>query len=243
MRLGRIRPTAEQKRRALPLERYLSKPLPEAPLAIDNTAGVSYILGGNDRYGDCTVVALANFHLTAAAREGRKLSISDDEAIAFYQAMSAPGRDDGLVEIDVLERARAAGFPLSGAHKLAAWVRIDPLDLASIRACAALFYAVYVGAALPLSARSPGTWDAVSLIDDEDVPGSWGGHAMIAPQYDSLGVSFITWGRKQRATWAWWRLYVEEGYALLDAERAAAAGVDWPALTADLAAIDSGGSP
>lgn len=238
MKLGRIRPTAAQKRRALPLERYLRKPLPPAPLALDNAIGVSYGLFANDRLGDCTIAALANFHLTAAAREGRPLSFTDADVVDFYRAMSG-GRDDGLVEIDVLERAAATGFPLSGAHKLAAWVRLDAQDLDALRSCASLFHAVYVGAALPLSAQGSGTWDAAGIILDGDVPGSWGGHAMIAPKYDSLGPTFVTWGRQQRATWSWWRMYVEEAYALLDEERAIVAGVDWMDLQADLEALRS----
>lgn len=240
MRLGRVRPTAAQKLRALPIERYLRAPLPAAPLALDNTIGVDYRMWANDRYGICTLAALANFHLTAAKREGRTLTLDEARLISLYLEMTG-GADNGLVEIDVLARARA-GFPDAGQHQLAAWVRIDAQDLASIRACAALFYAVYVGAALPISAQGSGMWDATGLIGDDDVPGSWGGHAMIAPKYDALGPTFITWGRQQRASWSWWRMYVEEGYALLDAERAAVAGVDFAALQADMAALDSAGA-
>jgi hypothetical protein len=238
MKLGRIAPTAAHKARALPLARYLTRPLPHSPLALDNTPGATYRMYRNDEIGDCTVAALANFHATAAAREGRPFLVSDDEAAQYYFTLSG-GKDDGLVEIDVLERAAAIGFPLSGAHKLAAWVRIDARDLESIRSCASLFWAVYVGAALPVTAQRQQIWDTTGLLVDDDAPGSWGGHAMVVPKYDAIGPTFITWGAQKRATWAWWRLYVDEAYALLDAERAQAAGVDWDALVADLKALDA----
>ena len=38
---------------------------------------------------------------------------------------------------------------------------------------------------------------------------------MCAVDYDPEGVTFITWGELQRATWAWWNRYVDEAHALL----------------------------
>lgn len=236
MRLGRVKPSAEHRKRALPLRAYLPQGLPPAPLEVDHTDGVKYGLYRNDSLGDCTCAALANFHATAAMREGRIVSFSDDDVVAYYLALTG-GADDGLCEVDVLSRAQAQGFPLSGAHRLAAWVRIDPGDLEAIKNSVALFHAVYVGAELPLSSQREDTWDSVGLLDNTDAPGSWGGHALISARYDSIGPTFVTWGREQRATWAWWKTYCDEAYALLDAERAQAAGVDWAALTADLALV------
>jgi hypothetical protein len=236
LRLGRVAPSAAARLMAPRLRDYLRAPLPPPPAALDNTPGVVYGLDDNDKYGNCTIVALANYHRTAAAREGRQLAISTADVDAYYFSLSG-GRDTGLVEVDVLGAAQSRGFPLNGAHKLDAWVRLDVGDPDGIRSCASLFHAVYVGAELPLAAQQPGTWDATGSRRGDARPGSWGGHAMLVPKYDANGPTFITWGAQQQATWAWWREYVDEAYALLDAERAAAAGVDWSALQADLHAL------
>jgi hypothetical protein len=238
VKLGRLAPSAAHIKRALPLKRYLKTPLPPAPQSIDNTPGAVYKMYRNDQIGDCTCAGLANYFATCAAREGRQVSFTDDEVAQFYFDLSG-GHDSGLVEIDVLDRALARGFPLNGKQKLAAWVRLDAQDLNALRSCASLFYAIYVGAALPVTAQNQTIWDAVGTTGD-DAPGSWGGHAMVVPKYDMLGPTFVTWGGLKRATWAWWRLYVDEAYALLDEDRAHAAGVDWDALQADLKALDAG---
>lgn len=237
MRLGRIAPTLAQKRRALPLKRYLRAPLPAAPLELDNTLGVTYGLFHNDKISNCTIAALAHFYATAAAREGWTVSLTEEDVTRYYFDLSG-GQDTGLVEIDVLERAVAQGFPLAGTYKLHAWVHLDAQDLDALRASVSIFHAVYVGASLPLTAKAPGPWDADGLFTSAALPNSWGGHAMIIPKYDASGPTFVTWGRQQRASWAWSQLYVDEAYALLDAERAAIAGVDWPALQADLKAVE-----
>jgi hypothetical protein len=207
-------------------------------LTVDNSASVDYKLYRNDSLSDCTIAALGHWFATAAALDGRQFSLTDDEVAAYYLKLTR-GADSGLCEVDVLASAQAAGFPLSGEHGLAAWVRLDVGDLDAIRSCVGLFRAVYVGAELPLSAVLDEVWDADGIGTGDKAPGTWAGHAMLVPKYDTLGPTFVTWGRKQRATWAFWRCYVDEAYALLDAERAAVAGVDFAALLSDLKAISA----
>lgn len=237
LKLGRIKPSPAMLARAPRLSDYQRRALPLAPLELDYTTGVQYMLGRNDEYGDCTIVALANYFATAAKREGRSAGFLDVEIVDYYFDESG-GADNGLVETNVLQRAQQQGFPLTGAHRLAAWVRIDSSNLDVLRSCASCFWGLYVGAGLPLRAQSTvgGLWDATGATDGDDAPDSWGGHAMIVPKYDQVGPTFITWAQQQRATWAWWRTYVQEVYALLDAERAQLAGVDFAALLADLQA-------
>lgn len=237
MKLGRLRPTEEHKRRALPLSRYMRTPLPVPPITLDNTPGVRYGLYHNDVYGDCTIAALANFLSTSGVRRGFEASFTDKDATDFYFDMSG-GKDDGLYEVDVLERAVNKGFPLNGLHKLAAFVAIDPTDIYSIRSSAFLFDAIYVGVELPRAAEATvgGLWDSADTLGD-NAPGSWGPHAVIVPKYDALGPTFITWGQQQQATWSWWRNCVTEAYALLWRDVAVQHGVDWDALQADLQAL------
>lgn len=230
-KLGCIAPTAEQRSRAPLLGRFLTRSLPPAPKRIDYTQGVQYGIFGNDRIGDCVAVALANYCLTAAAREGRKLAFTEREVTSYYYSLTG-GADNGLVISDTLTAARKDGFPLSGAHRLAAWVRIDHQDLDAIRACMAAFWGVFVGADLPTAIEGQEHWDASGDVSGGNAPGTLGGHAMYCGKCDEVGPKFVTWyrGQLQPTTWAWWRQYVTEAYALLDEERAAVVGVDWESL-------------
>jgi hypothetical protein len=57
--------------------------------------------------------------------------------------------------------------------------------------------------------------------------------------YDPDGLTCITWGKRQRMTWAFWHAYVDEAWAILPAEfnGATIAGLHWDQLQADLALV------
>lgn len=232
VKLGRVKPAPHHRAMMLRLTDYLPDPLPAAPDSYDSTDGAYYSAYGNLQYGDCTCAALANYFSIAAAREGKSLSFDAEEVIDFYLNLTG-GADDGLVEVDVLNRA-VQGFPLDGHRKLAAWASVDPRDTDLVRRCTAAFWTTYVGAELPKSAQDAmgGVWDVGNPGDG--TPNSWGGHALVAPLYDLEGVTFLTWGARQRATWAWWDRYVSETYVLLDADLAKANKVDFDKLVADM---------
>jgi hypothetical protein len=66
------------------------------------------------------------------------------------------------------------------------------------------------------------------------------GHAVCALAYDSSGVTVLTWGNTQKATWAWWDECVDEAYGILPPEAKQsdfAAGLNFAQLKADLAAV------
>jgi hypothetical protein len=55
--------------------------------------------------------------------------------------------------------------------------------------------------------------------------------------YDAAGVTVLTWGNTQKATWAWWDECVDEAYAILPPEAAKkgfAPGFDIAQLQKDL---------
>jgi hypothetical protein len=190
-----------------------------------------YPLYQNDTLADCTLAATAHLFLTQAGAERRSISISEADVVSTYRALS-DGKDDGLVETDVLEYARTRG--LAGNH-WDEWVAIDPKKHDEVKACAALFCGVYMGAELPVNAQSQLLWDAAASVDGDAAPGSWGGHAMAVVGYDDSGVSFATWGAVKQATWAWWDAYVDECYVCLDADRQFVRDfVDWSTLQAEL---------
>ena len=66
------------------------------------------------------------------------------------------------------------------------------------------------------------------------------GHAVFAVSYDASGVTVLTWGNTQKATWAWWDECVDEAYAILPPEAQTAGfapGFDFAQLKADLKAV------
>lgn len=66
------------------------------------------------------------------------------------------------------------------------------------------------------------------------------GHAVFAVAYDEAGLTVLTWGNTQRATWDWWDECVDEAYAILAPEARTpgfAPGFNFAQLEADLAAV------
>lgn len=240
LKLGALPLTEEHRRMMLPLGPYLTKPLPPPQPRVDNTDGVAYGLYGNDQFGNCTEVMVANYFSTAEIREGRPdPNFATADAVETYLAYTG-GQDTGLYEIDVLASAVSDGFPKkTGKYKLDAWVRIDPRDHKTVKAAIGLFWGVMVGAALPLAAKYQTKWSYNGSVADT-TPGSWGPHAMFCPVYDDdSGFEFVTWGRRRMADFDWWDRYVIECYIPLDKRRGMLQGVDMSKLRADMEALKS----
>ena len=236
-KLGRLAPSAEQRARAPQLSRYMLAPLPPPPTSCFNSPGALIAMWGNDRYGDCTVAALANFRAICAAKEGFPFPTTESDVVKEYLRLGG-GQDNGLVEHDVLEAA-TRGLALGGPEswRLAAWVKVDIADRETCRRLVADLWGLYLGCAMPLTAQDQAFWDVDSDLSGDAAPGSWGGHAMWWADFDEDGtLGLVTWGRVQKATPAWLATYCDEAYALLDEDRARAIGVDWDALMRDLQA-------
>lgn len=238
MKLGRIAPSRAQRRRALPLARYTTAPLPPAPPSCDQISGSEIGMFGNDAYGCCTVAGMANADAIWARIEGRKSLCTTAGVLAQYDELTG-GVDSGLVEIDVLQTASSAGLKLGAPEptRLAAWVTVPVHDREARSSLIALFGALYLGVALPLTAQSQRVWDSTGSLRGDAAPNSWGGHCLLEAGYDETNRALVTWGAQQLCTEAWIGDYCDEAYVLLDADRASAIGVAWDALLADLAAV------
>jgi hypothetical protein len=99
-----------------------------------------------------------------------------------------------------------------------------------------LFGGVYLGFQVQrhcledFNARKP--WTPAPLTHD--------GHAVYAVGYDKHGLTVLTWGSTQKATWEWWDECVDEAYAILppQAKKADfAPGFDFAQLQSDLQAV------
>jgi hypothetical protein len=170
----------------------------------------------NDKVGDCTIAAAVNAIQTWTAANGALWRVSDEVTLARYSAVSGyqPGKpetDMGAVETDVLGMWSQHGWDIGRQDEdVTLWAALQPGNEADVREAIYNFGGTYIGLNLPDSAQNQAVWDVGSE------PGTWGGHAVLVTDYDSDGLACITWDTVQRMTWAFWRRYCEEAYALLN---------------------------
>lgn len=238
----------------LMLARYFTADLPKVPDVWDGYRGgaASPVMGGNDKYGDCTIVALVNHIRLLAAADGVALpNFTDQEIIEFYFARSG-GVDSGLCETDVIDYVLRNGFPSDGRYKFVGRATVDHTDWNAMQTAAYLFGGLYLGVSLPLRAQNEGQHWSVQGdgATGDDEPGSWGGHAIVLSGYDQVpspwdkpelqigNASILTWGSVVYVTKHWLETYGDEAHVLLDERHLSMPGIDGDALRADLAALN-----
>jgi hypothetical protein len=172
---------------------------------------VLFPMDGNDSLGDCTIAAMAHAITTYRGLiSSTKVIMPKQQVVKLYMHLTG-GVDSGLNEADVMTYWRQHG--VSG-DKILAYVSIDPKNHTHIQQAVCLFSGVYLGFQVQqnciqeFDAHQP--WTPGPLTND--------GHAVFVVAYDLSGVTVLTWGNVQRATWAWWDECVDEAYAILPPE-------------------------
>jgi hypothetical protein len=227
--------------RTLLLARYVDrKALPAPPEIYDATRKVpEWPMYANDVRGDCTCAA-AGHMIEAWTAEGRGRTVEIPESAVLkafdrVKVVDPDTGDEGAVELDVLNYWRRTGI---GRHKIAAFAKVPVYDHQLLRTAAYLFGGLYIGLALPLTAKRQTTWRWTRSMTGRAAPGSWGGHAVNVVRYSPGSVTCVTWGRLQDMTWPFWDHYCEEVYCILSADflkgTRAPNGLDVEALRADL---------
>lgn len=193
---------------------------------------VLFPLDGNDAYGDCTIAALAHATTVFEGLISKRNVMKVAEVEKLYFKLTG-GVDSGLHELDVLNYWRQNKI---ANDSLDAFVKIDPKSHVHVQQALSLLGGVYLGFQVQQDAQSDfqagRPWTPGPLTKD--------GHAVYATGYDAVGVTVLTWGATQKATWAWWDECVDEAYALLpkDAEKQGfAPGFDFAQLKSDLDAV------
>jgi hypothetical protein len=229
--------------RTLRLTKYLTSKLSAPPVSVDVLSRVYsklktsdptklFPMDGNDTYGDCTIAALAHADTVYAGLTGRKKILAKTSVIKLYMHLSG-GVDSGLNELDVLNYWQSNAVD---GDKIFAYTSIDPKNHTHIKQGIRLFGGVYLGFQVQekcideFNARKP--WTPGPLTHD--------GHAVYAVAYDKTGVTVLTWGNTQKATWAWWDECVDEAYAIFSPEAKKSnfePGFDFNQLKADLALV------
>jgi hypothetical protein len=173
--------------------------------------------GGPGGLSDCTSAAKAHMEQTFTVFGGKPWRPTDDEIVADYNLVNG-GVDEGAAMLDALKVWRSVGI---GGRKILAFTSVNPLDHLQVKTAHYLLGGLYVGANLPISCLSQDVWDVGE--GSEFAPGSLGGHAISSPDYSDVGSShdgltLVTWGKLQRATWAWVDRYVDEMYGVLSVD-------------------------
>jgi len=230
--------------------RALPKIAVTAPPSADWLTGVpAWGMALNDQIGCCTMSGAA--HVARAVNHfGRNddTPIPDDAVLAGYEAVSGykpgkPSTDVGATLQDALGYWRATGL---AGNRIAAFAEIDAQNLPLVRACIAIFGAVYTGMNFPASAMdqfdSGKPWSVVKRSSIE------GGHCVPIGAYDDDSFACVTWGQVQPMTLDFYKRYFDEVWVPIDldwltATGASPAGLDTDALNADYQALTGDPGP
>jgi hypothetical protein len=228
--------------RTLRFKNYLSPTIPPPP-ASDNVLTRVYQklkvtdpaklfpMDGNDTLGDCTIAALAHAATVYRGLLGKKTIMAKQDVIKLYMHLTG-GVDSGLNELDVLNYWRQNKVD---GDEIITYAAIDVKNHTHLEQAIHLFGGVYLGFQVQenciqeFDAHKP--WTPGRLTSD--------GHAVFAVAYDQKGVTVLTWGSTQQATWAWWDECVDEAYAILSPQATTFEGFNLAQLKADLAAVAS----
>jgi hypothetical protein len=189
-------------------------------------------MDANDSLGDCTIAALAHAVTTYRGLIGTQKIMAKQAVVKLYMHLTG-GVDSGLNELDVLNYWRKHS---ASGDKILAFVSIDPKNHTHVQQAIQLFGGVYLGFQVQqnciqeFDAHQP--WTPGPLTND--------GHAVYVVAYDLSGVTVLTWGNTQKATWAWWDECVDEAYAILPPEAKESdfsLGFNFAQLKADLTAV------
>lgn len=252
--LGRKKSSPEARARALQFANYV-KPkgtlTPKTPPVDWYSEVYSWPMYSNDTLGDCVCAALGHLqNLWSKYATGVENVIPDSEIVAAYNVLSP--QNDGVDMLTALQYMESTGID---GHKIAAYVALEPGNIAQAQLCIELFGAVFIGIEIPDAITSAPNmlnvpWDppaGVSTTSGKWAPDPNNGHCIIAPGYltgGSMGTHFpiVTWGQLTRMSESFYQTYSDEAYGVISADwikknGVSPSGFDLKALLADRAAI------
>lgn len=232
IKLGALKPIPDKRDIKLSL---ILKALPPIPDSWDWDTQLDMAIPtpmfANDRYGCCVISARAHQTLRLEAFEQKQiLPISDNDVTTEYFKESN-GTDSGLYGLNSLKAWRNGWNVTTATKTRKSWCRtitvteqkpyniyafalVNQLNQAEVKAAIYLLMGGQLGLALPITARSQigKLWDIV----DDSPPGSWGYHEVYLKAYDADILECITWGAKQKMTWAWFMKYCSDLRVVVD---------------------------
>jgi hypothetical protein len=208
------------------LSAFMSRALAPPPALCNYLSGITNwgpML--NDRIGDCTCATAGHMRMGwSAAAKGTPVAVADADILTAYEAVSgynpATGANDsGAACVNVLDYWQTVGI---AGNKIAGYVAIDPTNATEVMQAIYLFGGVYAGINLPKSAEDQ--TDAGQVWDLTWFSPILGGHAIPYLAYGQGGVTAVTWGKQQPASWRFVAHQTDELYAIIDTDFLDAAG-------------------
>lgn len=239
LKLGRIRPASNplNNLRIRQFASYSVQPAP--PPTVDWTDGIgasNWNVMLNDREGCCTVSCVGHQIMNwTASVTGTAVVVPDTEIQRVYSILSPWDRGANIA--DVLDFWKSSGV---GGNKLSAYLAVNPQDPIAVRQAVEVFGNLYLGVNV-----TQGDMNAFSNGQPWSTAGGWvvGGHAIPIVGYDDQYVTVVTWGKVQRATWAWFEARCDEAYACLDLDWINAQGMSPSGFKLDELLYEIGAGP
>lgn len=203
LKLGRLPSVPDP--RTLKAENYFADDL-QPPEEVNNGKWTKppWRMFRNDEFGCCTCASLGHAIQVWTGGGGKEVEVSDQAVLDAYRVVGN-GVDEGAQAIDALRYMRTQGI---GGHKILAFARINPTDIRVIKLSIWLFGCAYFGIDLAQGWQGKKEWlapkDPNTLMYPQYYPyrpGTWGGHAVISPDYNKNGHYPVTWNDQVRMSW------------------------------------------
>lgn len=240
-KLGRRHPT----RAKLQLHNYLGKALPPPPQSVDWSIAVStdFPMFANDRLGDCTCAAMGNAVMVITANGDGLVTPSDDDVVKAYEVVghydpNDPNTDQGATELDAMRFMVDNG--LAGV-RCDAFADVDHTNLEQFKQSISLMGFGYIG--VQITQEDMDDFQANRAWQSLNLDNVLGGHALCVVGYDDTGITVITWGQRQNATWGWFETHCDEAHCciffpwVVNSMNTSPDGFDKAQLEADLKAL------
>jgi hypothetical protein len=179
--------------------------------------GIPTPMYGNDKHGCCVISGRAHQTLRFEFEEQNKvLPITDTEVLAEWRKENG-NTENGLYMLDSLKLWRKSGWTAGGKkYKIKAFAQSDPKNPKEIKNI------VYHDIGIQLGISMPDTWSSEfsagkPWTDTSLPPNPYNGHCVFVCGYTPSYVTCVTWARKQKMSWEWFKKYVDEAYAAVDA--------------------------
>jgi hypothetical protein len=221
------------------LTSHFREVLPDPPETVTWSKGVtSFGEMLNDKLGDCTCAAVGHMFQIFTLNESREWTATDNDVLHLYETADgydpnaplvnptgqegADGYDPNAALVNPTDQGGNCGDVLNYITKnpfmgwtLVGYGLVNWTHTKAVKQAIWKFGAVYLGINLPKSAQNQAVWDIVDeSLSGDSAPNSWGGHCIVAVDFDADYVTVITWGMLQKMTWAFWNAYVDEAYAV-----------------------------
>lgn len=250
-KLGALAPHPESSHPRVKLSTHMAaQNLPPTPPVVDYASKVPSWPGYmNEQIGDCTAAGIAHTIQAWTAYGKGLVTLPNSAVLRLYEAFGYvpgdPSTDRGAVEQDVLHYVQENGI---GGHKILAFAQVNHKDPDEMKTALNLFGSVYLGASMPDSAMlqtSAGQpWTVQSGSHEV------GGHCFVLQRWDTTEdpMTFVTWGRLQRATIEWWLDYGLEAWVMISddwfqANGKSVTGVELPELGDEFSVITGQDNP